>query len=126
MIVTFHGHFLSSELRIPVDWDGFGHGQFSRTPPSMISSVPVMLLESSDRRNLSARATSSDVPNRFKSDLATIVSSNALCWSAGRPTFLIIGVSIGPGLNTFIRTPRGGNSTAKVLPREMTAAFVAE
>src|ERR1700731_947623 len=42
----------------------FGHGQFSRTPPSMINSVPVMLLESSDSRNLAARATSSDVPNR--------------------------------------------------------------
>jgi hypothetical protein len=22
MIVAFHGHFLSSELRTPVDWDG--------------------------------------------------------------------------------------------------------
>src|SRR6516225_7636880 len=40
----------------------FGRGQFSRTPLSMISSVPVMLLESSDSRNLAARATSSDVP----------------------------------------------------------------
>jgi hypothetical protein len=44
--------------------------QFSRKPPSMINSVPVMLLESSESRNLAARATSSDVPNRFKSDLA--------------------------------------------------------
>jgi hypothetical protein len=35
-------------------------------------------------------------------------------------------VSIGPGLNTFTRTPRGANSTANVLPSEMTAAFVAE
>jgi hypothetical protein len=53
-----------------------------------------MLLESSDSRNLAARATSSDVPHRFKSDLATIVSSNPFSWSAGRPTFFIIGVSM--------------------------------
>jgi hypothetical protein len=29
-------------------------------------------------------------------------------------------------LNTFTRIPRGANSTARVLPREMTAALVAE
>jgi hypothetical protein len=51
--------------------------QFSRRPQSMINSVPVMLLESSESRNLADRATSSDVPSRFKSDLATIVSSNS-------------------------------------------------
>src|ERR1700720_4103858 len=78
---------------------GSSGGQFSRTPPSMINSVPVMLLESSDSRNLAARATSSDVPHRFKSDFATIVSSNPFSWSAGRPVFFIIGVSIGPGIN---------------------------
>jgi hypothetical protein len=92
----------------------------------MINSVPVMLLESSDSRNLAARATSSDLPHRFKSDFATIVSSNPFSWSAGRPIFFIIGVSIGPGLNTFTRIPRGANSTAKVLPKEMTAALLAE
>ena len=73
--VIQHGRFL--QLIYDTRSQSFGHGQFSRTPPSMISSVPVMLLESSDSRNLAARATSSDVPNRFKSDLATIVSSNA-------------------------------------------------
>jgi hypothetical protein len=66
------------------------------------------------------------VPHRFKSDFATIVSSNPFSWSAGRPIFFIIGVSIGPGLNTFTRIPRGAHSTAKVLPREMIAALVAE
>ena len=55
--------------------------QFSRTPPSMINSVPVMLLEPSESRNLAAQATSSDVPNRFKSDF----SSNPFSWSGGGP-----------------------------------------
>src|SRR5260221_2418034 len=35
-------------------------------------SVPVILLESSDSRNRAARATSSDVPIRFNSDLARL------------------------------------------------------
>ena len=122
---NLHSAALLSGASCTACTNSFGHGQFSRTPPSMISSVPVMLLESSDSRNLAARATSSDVPNRFKSDLAANDSSNPFSWSAGRPTFFNIGVSIGPGLNTFTRTPRGANSTAKVLPREMTAALVA-
>jgi hypothetical protein len=84
------------------------------------------LLESSDSRNLAARATSSDVPHRFKSDFATIVSSNPFSWSAGRPIFFMIGVSIGPGLNTFTCIPRGANSTAKVLPREIAKILAKE
>ena len=92
-----------------------------------MSSVPVILLESSESRNRAARATSSAVPIRFNSDLATIVSSNPF-QLVRRETgsILTIGESIGPGLNTFTRIPRGANSTAKVMPREITAAVVAE
>ena len=101
--------------------------QLSRTPPSITSSVPVILLDSSsDSRNRAARATSSEVPIRLKSDLATSISMNAFSCSGGSPTFFRMGVSIGPGLSTLTRMPRGANSTARVLPNEMTAALVAE
>ena len=100
-----------------------------RNPETLASAKKTLsgvVVLPSDSGDLAARATSSDVPRRFKSDFPTITSSNPFSWSAERPVLFIIGVSIGPGLNTFTRIPRGANSTAKVLPREMTAALVAE
>jgi len=91
----------------------------------MINSVPVMLLESSDSRNLAARATSSDVPTVSRATLQQSFLQTPLAGQQeGR--FLYHRCVDRPGLNTFTRIPRGANSTARVLPREMIAALVAE
>src|ERR1700758_4173778 len=67
-------------------------------PPSATRFAPVMKLASADPRKATALAISSGVPNRpvgMRAAKETLKSSSL---SAGMPSLVIIGVSIGPGL----------------------------
>lgn len=96
-----------------------------RIPPSATSSAPTMKADSSEDKYIAAAAISSGLPSLLTGVKSPILSHIAFASSVLAATVLKIGVSTGPGVNTFTRILRSNSSAEKLLASERTTAFEA-
>jgi len=115
---------IPKKLRVRASVDGYASHyrailQICARPPSTDNSLPFTKLESSEARNRTAVAISSERP----SSLRGIIDRNFSFISGG--AFSNAGVSIGPGLITFTRIFLSFNSTSHVRANDRNAALLA-
>src|SRR6266403_574989 len=92
----------------------------SHSPPSMVTTSPLMYPEPSLTRNAAKLANSSMVPNRPRGIRFFAASSSS---GRGNKRENAPSVGIGPGAMAFIRIPRLPHSTARLRVSACTPAF---